>query len=171
MIHWWFITKKFRWDVIYILFSAENIKEGVILDSWEQQGLGRLIICLCEHWQECLILQNWLSLCVFGGCVWTIFHLVSQLMTFSHLIRYLLVVHWVILLFNHMIHWVSEELTLICKSANCDPLCENPAKVIFLWFAVFQKKIILHIEKNILWKCNRYIFNIVWVKSCQRFQL
>ncbi len=22
----------------------------------------------------------------------------------------------------------------------CDPLCENPAKVIFVWFAVFYKK-------------------------------
>ncbi len=30
----------------------------------------------------------------------------------------------------------------------CDPLCENPAKVIF---AVFYKKIILHMVKNIVW--------------------
>ncbi len=53
----------------------------------------------------------------------------------------------------------------------CDPLCENPAKVIFLWFAVFYKKIILHLVKNILWKCNLYIFNIDWVRSCQRLKL
>ncbi len=27
------------------------------------------------------------------------------------------------------------------KSKNiCDPLCENPAKIIFLWFAVFYQK-------------------------------
>ncbi len=32
----------------------------------------------------------------------------------------------------------------------CDLLCENPAKVIFLWFAVFYKKNILHMVKNIL---------------------
>ncbi len=36
----------------------------------------------------------------------------------------------------------------------CDPLCENPAKVIFLYslFAVFYKKNILRMVKNILWK-------------------
>ncbi len=34
----------------------------------------------------------------------------------------------------------------------CDPLCENPAKVIFLWFAVFYKKTnMLHKVKNIVW--------------------
>ncbi len=40
-------------------------------------------------------------------------------------------------------------------------LCENPAKVIYLWFAFFlQKKVILHMVKNILWRCNLYFFNI-----------
>ncbi len=46
---------------------------------------------------------------------------------------------------------------------KCDPLCENQAKVFFfLWFAVFYKKIILHMVKNIQWKWNLYIFNIEW---------
>ncbi len=38
----------------------------------------------------------------------------------------------------------------------CDPLCENPAKVIFFCDLLFfyKKKIILHIVKNILWKFN-----------------
>ncbi len=42
------------------------------------------------------------------------------------------------------------------------PLCENPAKVIFL----FLQKIILYMVKNILCKFNLYIFNInrVWSK-------
>ncbi len=51
-------------------------------------------------------------------------------------------------------------------SKECDPLCENPAKVIFLWFAVFYKK--MNMVKNILWNVNFYIFNIDWVRSCQR---
>ncbi len=56
----------------------------------------------------------------------------------------------------------------------CDPLCENPAKVIFCdsLFAVFYKKIILRMVKNILWKkMNLYIFNIDWIRSYQRLKL
>ncbi len=46
----------------------------------------------------------------------------------------------------------------------CDPLYENPANVILLWFAFFYKKKSSFIMvKNILWKCNLYIFNIDWV--------
>ncbi len=44
-------------------------------------------------------------------------------------------------------------------------------KSFFLWFAVFYKKIILHMVKNILWKLYLYIFNIDWVRSCQRLRL
>lgn len=69
MTHWWIITEKFRWEVIHFLFCAENIKEGIILDSWEQRGIGRLIICVGEHWQECA------SVCVSSPFV-------SQLMKF-----------------------------------------------------------------------------------------
>ncbi len=41
---------------------------------------------------------------------------------------------------------------IIITMIICDPLCENPAKVIFCdsLFAVFYKKIILHMVKNIL---------------------
>ncbi len=49
----------------------------------------------------------------------------------------------------------------------CDPLCENPAKVILFLFYFFLQKIILHMVKNILWKIYLYIFNIDWVRSCQ----
>ncbi len=43
---------------------------------------------------------------------------------------------------------------IIITMIICDPLCENPAKVIFCdsLFAVFYKKIILRMVKNILWK-------------------
>ncbi len=44
----------------------------------------------------------------------------------------------------------------------CDPLCENPAKVIFFVICFFLQKLLLHMVKTILWKCNLYIFNIDW---------
>ncbi len=51
------------------------------------------------------------------------------------------------------------------------PLCENPAKVVFCDLLFSTKQIFLHMVKNILWKCNLYIFNIDWVRSCQRLKL
>ncbi len=35
----------------------------------------------------------------------------------------------------------------------------------------YQKEIIHHMVKNILWKCNLYIFNIDWIRSCQILKL
>ncbi len=64
-----------------------------------------------------------------------------------------------------------SEIIHAAEKTICDPLCENPAKVIFLWFAVVYKKIILRMVKNILWKFNLYIFNIDRVRSCQRLKL
>ncbi len=52
----------------------------------------------------------------------------------------------------------------------CDPLCV-PAKVIFLWFAVFYKKITLRMVKSILWKFYLYIFNSEWVRLGQILKL
>ncbi len=34
----------------------------------------------------------------------------------------------------------------------------------------FLHKIILHMVKNILWKCNLHIFHIDWVRPCQRLK-
>ncbi len=56
------------------------------------------------------------------------------------------------------------------ENKECDPLSENPAKVFFFVICCFLQKIIRHMVKNILWKCNLYIFNIDWVR-CQRFKL
>ncbi len=60
---------------------------------------------------------------------------------------------------------IKYDRTLIC-----DPLCENPAKDIFCDL-LFSTKIILHKVKNILWKCNLYIFNIDLVRPCQNLKL
>ncbi len=46
----------------------------------------------------------------------------------------------------------------------CDPLCENPAKVIFLWFAVFYKTYPSY-GKNIPWKLNLYICIQYWLSK------
>ncbi len=40
----------------------------------------------------------------------------------------------------------------------CDPLCENPAKVIFLWFAVFYKIL------SLIWK-RTFCENITFISS------
>ncbi len=63
-------------------------------------------------------------------------------------------VHWIYLIHEfHNLSWITEinELfhdILIYWDAPvniCDPLCENPAKVIFLWFAVF------YIKSSFIW--------------------
>ncbi len=62
------------------------------------------------------------------------------------------------------------DMNMIKTLIICDPACENPAKVIFLVIYYFLQKIILHKVKNILWKCNLDIFNIDWVRPCQRLK-
>ncbi len=47
------------------------------------------------------------------------------------------------------VHFIFTFMSTITFNSS-DLLCENPTKVIFLLFAVFYKKIILHMVKNIL---------------------
>ncbi len=39
-----------------------------------------------------------------------------------------------------MIFAIKEKSIILTDTIICDPLCENPAKVIFLWFAFFYKR-------------------------------
>ncbi len=87
----WFIDDSLQRSLggmSFIFYSVQKIlsKESFWIHE-NSRALGDWLFVFVNT-DECLILQNWLSLCVFGGCVWTIFHLDSQLMTFSHLIRY-----------------------------------------------------------------------------------
>ncbi len=76
--------------------------------------------------------------------------------------------------------WAFWQIIVFCRRAAwrgwvpvyiiCDPLCENPAKVIIVVILCFLQKNILHMVKNILWKIYLYIFNID-VRSRQRLKL
>ncbi len=74
---------------------------------------------------------------------------------------------------------VSSESGEICINQACEnsPIqfwtnvslsVKRPSFVICCFL---QKKILLHMVKNFLWKCNLYIFNIDWVRSHTRLKL
>ncbi len=78
-------------------------------------------------------------------------YLLSQ-MTKCHLLLLLLLENLNHYNFKMLLLLLFIIIFIIITMIICDPLCENPAKVIFCdsLFAVFYKKIILHMVKNIL---------------------